>query len=55
LELPDPTRKSVRLVPETVSRRKERSGIPRLRVDLPTPAEAGFAKADKFKKSHQIT
>ena len=29
LALPNPKRKSVRLVPETVSKRKERSGIPR--------------------------
>jgi len=35
LELPNPARKSVRLVPETVSKRKERSGIPRLLVEAP--------------------
>ncbi len=52
LALPNPTRKSVRLVPKTVSKKRERSGIPCLPADLPTPAEAGFAKADKFKKSH---
>jgi len=35
LELPNPKRKSVQLVPERPSKTEERSGIPRLHTEVP--------------------
>jgi hypothetical protein len=49
LQLPILTQKSVQLDPETVSKTKDRSGIPCLPAGLPTPAEAGFAKAERLR------